>query len=126
METIKTNKMKIKINGISLDADVKVQVMQDEWPDGNFDFGDAEENARYLERFETGELLCLFIQVTVSAEGETGFDSLGMCHVKAQSIDKDVLEMVKDYAMVDNAVKELTDVIRLKSKPLIRKARGES
>lgn len=126
METIKTDKLKLKINGIGVNAEVKIKIDQDEWPDGDFDFGNAEDNARYLKRFETGELVCVRIVVEVSAEGEMGIDSLGMCHVKAQSLEGDVLAMVKDHQMIEQAAEDLRKEITSKAKRLFQFAGGES
>jgi hypothetical protein len=46
-------------------------------------FDTEKENEEYIERFNRGELVNAWLKVTVMALGETGTDTLGMCHVKA-------------------------------------------
>lgn len=120
METLKTENIKLSVNGIIVPATLKIKIENEqESVEGDFDFGDAKENAKYLKRFERGELLLLCVFVEVIAEGERGIDSLGMCHIKANNAESDVMDLVKDYGMVENAKQDCIDSIVTKAKRLV-------
>lgn len=107
-------KLKIKVNGHIVDAIVSIRYeYETEFPRAghDFDFGDAKDNASYERRFERGELLSLYIQVSVYAEGLEGMDSLGACHVKASDFVKDVRDVVRTNSMIGVAVEDLTKQI---------------
>jgi hypothetical protein len=82
-------------------------------PAGNFDFGDADENAKYLARFESGEFLVAWIRVEASYLGVKGSDSLGACHMKASDIEGETDDTIDSHGMIENAIKQLTDELDL-------------
>lgn len=78
----------------------------------DFDFGDAKANKAYEARFgERGDLCNIVVSVIVRAEGLEGIDTLGGCHVSNRDFVKDVIDLVTDHAMIDNASQELTQGI---------------
>lgn len=87
---------------------------------GSYDFGDEVENAAYLARFESGELLNLIITVTAECCGVTGFDSLGGCHVTSAKLESDVKDLIKNYAMVETAIDSLKSNLLDQAKRLNR------
>jgi hypothetical protein len=74
--------------------------------EGDFDFGSAKENKAYLKRFHDGELECVLIRVQAHFEGLTGDDYLGMCHIRAGSVD-DLMQCVCEHAMEFHAREDL-------------------
>lgn len=84
---------------------------------GQFDFGNAAENAAYLKRFENMELLNanVSIQYYDGSGHVSGEDSLGACHIRNGHVEEDAMEIVKDHDMVNNAFndlqKKLTEVM---------------
>lgn len=79
----------------------------DERPD--FDYGNEEDNKREMDRFESGELVLVNILVKAKFTCEQGLDSLGQCFVRASHYEQDILETVKDYSMVENAMNDLKE-----------------
>ena len=75
-------------------------------PDGGFDFGSAKENAAYLKKFHTGELLNLCIRVIASKDGSEGSDCLGANHVNACDASNDIQDIVKEHGMVATAIED--------------------
>lgn len=74
----------------------------------DFDFGDAKANADYEARFERGELCNIVVSVIVRAEGLEGIDTLGGCHVSNRDFENDLMQLVNDHAMIENATAELS------------------
>jgi hypothetical protein len=72
--------------------------------EGSFDFGSAEENQAYLDRFRNGELTSLIIIVKASRCGIVlGLDSLRSCHVESIA---DIDDIVAAHCMIDSAIEE--------------------
>ncbi len=124
MEFTKFEKV-IKINGINVDVEIEIRVEEDDiTPDGDFDFGDAEENAAYLRRFKSGELFIAVISVNARALGERGNDCLGGCHIHSNNLfdstlfESDVNSTIREHTMVSNAVEDLKTSIVNKAKLL--------
>lgn len=104
----------IKINGHKVETKVYIQYFSDDHPQigDDFDFGDKIENEKYLARFNSGnDLICINIRVLVCAEGFEGIDDLGGCHVKINEFTIDVLDIVKEYNMIEKASDELSNTI---------------
>lgn len=82
--------------------------------EGSFDYGNEEENQKYLERFHNGELENLDILITIfSKSGHVeGFDSLGGCHVRASHIEEDIKSLIEDHGMIENAFQHLQDNLK--------------
>lgn len=101
--------VEFEFGGQKRQALVTIQVSEDfdVTPEGNFDFGDETENAEYLARFHSGELVMTHILVKALYLGVEGFDSLGACHLKASDIEGDALDMIRDHGMVENAIDAL-------------------
>lgn len=105
------------VNGHSVEGTVTVQwTYEDTLPvaGDDFDFGDSKANQDYEARFgERGDLANVIISVIVRAEGLEGIDTLGGCHVAYKSFEADVMSLVNDHAMTDNATeacqKEILD-----------------
>lgn len=121
MEFKKTNRI-VKINGHDVEVTLTVRVEEDFYrPEGDFDFGNAKANEEYLERFKRGELFMAFISVTATALGETGHDGLGACHIHSNNFfdstkfNDDIEQVLKDYALESNAIKELINNIKSKA-----------
>lgn len=113
MNQLYTDKTYLKVDKINSHVETKIIVSwdYDQSPEGDFDFGDEIENAKYLKRFESGELMCIVIRVEAYAEGEQGTDYLGMCHVKASNLESDVRNIIAEHDMKHNACVELRDNI---------------
>lgn len=73
----------------------------------DFDCGNAEENAREMRRFESGELLNVVLKVEVKALGEKASDYLGQVFVKASDLETDLLNTAAEHDMKNNACAEL-------------------
>lgn len=108
----------INVNGHSVEGTLTVQWQyEDVLPvaGDDFDFGDAKENEAYAERFNPRrhDLASVVISVIVRGEGMEGIDTLGACHVALKTFETDVMSMVNDHAMIENAtdavVKEIID-----------------
>lgn len=105
-------------NGVKLSVLVIVEVDEDDIPpEGDFDFGNEEENDAYLNRFKSGELFRANILVKAIALGFEGFDSLGACHIHSNNMfnskpfDQDVEDILREYGMIDNAIEHLVHEI---------------
>lgn len=101
--------VKMTINGIELDATVKIEWDYDDFPrpGHDFDYGSESENQKELERFERGELFSLIVKISVQGEGLEGSDILGGVWVSVSKWDADVLECVETHGMIENASSEL-------------------
>jgi len=113
LELLKMDKTFLNVNKNNMHVDTQVYISWglDEFPENDFDFGNEKENKEYLMRFETGELLCVWIQVKAKCEGEEGTDSLGMCHVKANDLESEIMNIVAEHDMKNNACIELRNNI---------------
>lgn len=112
----------VEINGVAVEVEISIRVEEDDiTPEGDFDFGNAEENAAYLKRFNGGDLFMGVISVNAKAYGETGNDCLGGCHLKCNNMfdskpfTQDVEDLVKEHGMVNNAIDELKKSIVAKA-----------
>jgi hypothetical protein len=78
------------------------------------DFGDDTENKDYIRRFLSGELLSVLILVTYRDDSGNvyGEDILGDCHVSSKDFARDILSMVSDHGMVDNAKADMIRIVR--------------
>jgi hypothetical protein len=109
MNHSQTTKTFLKVDRVNSHIETQVVISWDyeqESVEGAFDYGSKEENQKELARFESGELVAVWIQVKAIAEGETGTDSLGMCFCKAATLETDILNVVaendmKNYACID-------------------------
>lgn len=108
------------INGMPVTFEVEIAVAEDYGadPEGDFDFGDAQENAEYLARFESGELFMGLIQVTATALGVQGTDLMCSCHLPAvrgdggKELAAEVIAMADDHDMVNIAIEECIQLIQ--------------
>lgn len=89
----------------------------------DFDFGDADDNARYEARFGR-DLANVVVSVIVRAEGLEGIDTLGGCHVSFRDFDKDLMQLVNDHAMIETATDEVAKNILEASIRLQKYAKG--
>ena len=107
------------IHGITVPVLIRIEATDDDCSvDGSFDFGNEEENAAYMRRFETCELWNALIRVTAMAEGESGTDYLGGCHVVSSRADAEIMKTANDHGMAKNATAELVKEIVEKAKRL--------
>lgn len=124
-ENFKTLARTIEINGQVIDVQVTIKTGEDDLePEGDFDFGDTEENAAYLKRFRSGELFIGIVLVEARALGEIGFDSLGGCHwhTARSKFETDVQETIDAHDLVESALAELKSNIINKANQLKRYA----
>ena len=90
----------------------------------NVEFESDEENKKYIKRFETGELSNLWVKVTATSLvlGDWADDTLGGIHVSfSYSYDiftNQLMEVVKDHQMIDNAVNSLISNLEIKYRAL--------
>jgi hypothetical protein len=109
METFKQFEQEIELTGKPVTVTVEIKVGEDEYT-GDFDFGDDEKNAAYLARFTSGELFNAVIAVYVHGLGIEGSDYIGSNHIHSNNyfnpalFEKDVLETVETYDMVETAI----------------------
>lgn len=77
----------------------------------DFDCGSETENAQEMARFDSGELLNLFIEVKVFDKSGNieGSDSLGQCFVTSADCLNDIQDIVKEYGMIENALNDLKE-----------------
>lgn len=108
----------LAINGIELEVKITIEVGEDDiHPSDDFDFGDLEENATYLDRFKTGELFIAVITVKAEALGLTGMDVLGGCHVHSNNMfnsdpyEQDIEELIRSHCMESEAIEDLKTII---------------
>lgn len=80
----------------------------------SFDFGNEEENQKYMERFENGELENLDILITMFSKSGLveGTDSLGSCHVRAAHIEDDIKGLIEDHGMLEQAHDDVMENIK--------------
>jgi hypothetical protein len=83
------------------------------------DFGSAEENQAYIDRFSRGELVNVCLKVSAQALGETGTDYLGACHEIAQTMESGMLSTAIEHDMKNQACIELKGNILLQYKMLV-------
>ena len=91
-------------------VEVKIEIHYEPETEGvecDFDFGSVEEKTKYLKRFETGELENVRIRVQARLGDLCGTDYLGMCHVTSDGLNQDVLSLVNDHGMIEEAVHDL-------------------
>lgn len=106
MELLKSFTKPIQIGKVRETAKVSISFEYDgNAPD--FDYGNSEENAKELARFESGELLNILIVVKAELDGEIGTDCLGQCFIEADNLKAGIEKTVKDHNMVDQALAEL-------------------
>jgi hypothetical protein len=103
-------KIKFMVNGFEVDAILSIQY-EHEQDKPDFDYGSKEENDKEMKRFKSGELLNLYIQVSIFGEELEGMDSLGQCFIRAKYFESDILETIKEYQMIENAKTELIQKI---------------
>lgn len=112
---VKKTKADFEYNGVKYSADVTISYNYDmEDVNGSFDYGDPEENAKELARFESGELQSLYLMVNVSACGVSVTESLGAVWVNTyakESTDDQLMEIVKGDCMVEEALNQLVKVL---------------
>ncbi len=79
----------------------------------DIDFGSEIEQRKYIERFETGELVnvSILVQVEHLHIRMDGFDSLGACHLRAKFLTEDVIQTVLDHSMVEQAIEYLVPCV---------------
>lgn len=109
------NETEFEYKGTKLTAQWEYTVEQDdELIDGSFDFGDADENAKYLARFsEGGDLGSYNVRVSVRFEMFEGSDSICACHLPHYDLDNSVQDMIKDHAMLESAIDDLKSSISM-------------
>lgn len=117
----------IKVNDKLLPCIISIKVYADDVdPSDDFDFGDDEENSKYLKRFTSGELFMGVVVVEARALGELGVSSLGACHLVSNNFfnhtpfENSVNETVRDYDMLEEAKSELVKSIQDKVDLLLR------
>lgn len=116
-ELVELTETKVKIAGKALTCKVRIEFVEDPIYEikGDFDFGSEEENAKYLARFESGELTMITIRVKVQSPDSIweGVDSLGHCHVKTgPEFKSDVMSLITDHRMIGQATDEMVSEIR--------------
>jgi hypothetical protein len=115
----------INVNGHEVEGTVTVQwAYEDVLPVAgeDFDFGDANENEAYAERFNPRrhDLVNVMVSVIVRAEGMEGIDHLGACHVALKTFETDLMGIVDCHGMVDNATAECQKEIMEGAKRLVK------
>lgn len=115
----KTFEQTLIINNIPVNVQIQIEVEPDfETPD--FDYGSEQENKAEMRRFETGELLNTIIIVTASVYGVTGSDNLGQCFLRSSQFEKDAMSTIREYEMIDNALKDLKTNIETQARQLAK------
>ena len=109
----------IKINGREVEITLSAELDQDNDLEAlaqTIDFGDLEENAAYLAKFENGDLINVQITATAKLEltSESGFisgeDTLPGCHLKPYDYEDPESHEVK--GIMDSAIERLGENIR--------------
>ncbi len=105
----------IEINGRKIPAIVNIEVFEDDLPI-EVDFGNTDEEKKYLARFESGELFSACIKVTACALGQVDGDSLSACHLHSNNafeskFDDDLQGILEEHEMVENALENLKNTI---------------
>ena len=119
----------IKINGREVEITLSAELDQDNDLEAlaqTIDFGDLEENAAYLAKFENGDLINVQITATAKLEltSESGFisgeDTLPGCHLKpydyedpeSHEVKVRVIELLEFNGIMDSAIERLGENIR--------------
>lgn len=87
----------------------------------DFDYGSFEDNQKEMSRFESGELLNIYVLVEAKIGHLSGSDSLGQVFVKASNLDQDIMETIESYDMIEHAINDLIADIE-RTKQLIEEA----
>lgn len=96
-------------NGIKYSANVDISVEHDDI-EPDFDYGDAIENEKELQRFESGELLNTIVIVKVEAFGVTAREILGGVWLSSkESFPKQIADLVRGECMVETALTNLVE-----------------
>lgn len=92
----------IDINGVQTKVNLYISVGHD--PEGI----DTFENPDDIKAIESGDVVLAIIQVQAFAHGIEGFDSLGACALRHDTMECDVTETVAFNGMIENAISDLT------------------
>lgn len=104
-----------KIQKQYLDLNYTITVKLSDIPiEDDFDFGDKEEDEKYLRRFEIGELASVDILIEMFSKSGivSGCSSLGACHIKANDMETEVMSYIMDYELASEAYSDLLANIR--------------
>lgn len=114
MEFKRFNKTILDKNQVPVEVLIVIEVEEDDiHPKDDFDFGNAEDNAEYLQRFERGELFIGVISVKAYALGFEASDYLGACHLHCNNMfnskpfEDDVNNTISEHGMIDTAIEAL-------------------
>lgn len=107
METINTLTRELTIGGKAITVDVTIAWEYDDMPI-DVDFGDAEAEREYIERFNNGELANVCIRVKATYLKSEGTDYLGGCHILSDKWDEEIESIVGEHGMIDTALDYLT------------------
>lgn len=125
---IQNTKADFEHNGIKYPATVTVRMEYDnDSPEGSFDYGDEEANAKELARFKSGELESFCLIVEVSAFGVTASDVLGgvwVDHTQKKNAETQLIEAAEYHDMTANALNDLVINIVSQANELKRFAEG--
>jgi hypothetical protein len=124
LKGFEAKKIKTDLNGQSIEVVVSIEYFyEDNAPRAgqDFDFGDPIDNDNYEARFTNGgDLSNIGVSVIARSEGLEAMDHLGQVHASAKSFTQDVVDVVRDHTMIENAVTELKTNIIEASKSLAR------
>lgn len=116
METIKEFEKEIKINQRYLPVKIKIKVCQDELDTSMY--MEDDELARYMSKLESGEQVLLSVTVEASVLGLKGFDSIGNVDVTTAHMLRDIVNVVEENSLVENALEDLRSVISYMAREL--------
>ena len=108
------NNQILKIDGKTKEnLNYYISVSYDDIPVDDMDFENEEQRLEYIGRFNSGELLNVYINVEVfSKSGQvSGSNGLGGCHVKSEDLETEIKSMVDDYGMLEEAEDDLKTVL---------------
>lgn len=119
----------IKVNEQTVDAEITIEVHEDDHGDLlDQDFENEEQRRAYEEKVRSGEVFAGYVVVTARAEGLEGSDSLGCCELKPNNMfnskpfEQSVEYYVKEHSMVDTAIDELTKALQNEYQHLVDRA----
>lgn len=129
MEYKKYNKT-IVVNGNKVDVEFTVKVNED---DNRYimdqDFESESKKAEFVSKVENGELFSAWVEVQASAEGLTGYDTLGACVLHANNMfnstpfNQSVEATLIDNGMEANALDDLNRQLETEYSRLVNKAK---
>lgn len=111
MQKLKVLTEELKLNSLTHTIPVVISWDYEDQGTPDIDFDSEQDKKDFMNKLDKGELVCITVFIEAKFTCETGNDNLGFVIVRASHFEQDILETVKDYNMIDNAMNELKENI---------------